>query len=118
MPITINVTIKADVHVHTGDPAFQAKAIDLLNGLTTQGKSIMSALSDLQATVDEIDTATNTIAAEVTALQDQVANGISPTDAAAVAAKLGGIATRLQAIGTAASPAGNVPPTAPTPPAP
>lgn len=77
----------------------------------------MATLADLEQTVSDISTATDTVAAEVIALQGQIVPGISSADADTVNAQLAGIAARLKSIGTPATPAGNVAPTAPTPPA-
>lgn len=69
----------------------------------------MTKIDDVNALLTKIDDETNAVAAEVTALKDQIANsgGISAADADTVVAKLGAISDRLTGIG--ADPANPVP---------
>lgn len=76
---------------------------------------VVTELEQMQQNISDINTATNTIADEITTLQASVGNGIAPADADAVNQQLAGIAARLKSIGTPATPAGSVPPTSPTP---
>lgn len=112
-PITINV--HGAITIHAGDPCFQEKVLDRLTGLKAQGAHIMSQLSDLQQDVADINTATDTIAAEMDALKAQVVPGMTQEAVDGVHAALQATAARLKSIGSPAAPAGNVPPTEPTP---
>lgn len=111
---TINLNINVNL------PNVGEKLDRILNLLTASAvaeKKIMATLQDLQNSIDEINTATDTVAAEITALMAQIATGITPDQADTVNAALGGIVTRLKSIGSPSAPAGNVPPTDATPPA-
>ncbi len=80
-----------------------------LDQLLTQGRHVMTKIDDVNALLTKIDDETNAVAAEVTALKDQIANsgGISAADADSVVAKLGAISDRLT--GIAADPSNPVP---------
>lgn len=109
---TINLNIRFDVHFHgSRDEKFETKVIGIL-------EKIMAKESDIETRMDEIDTATNTIADEIKTLQGEIVPGpVSQEQVDSINSRLAGIVTRLQSIGTAATPAGSVPPSDPTPPA-
>lgn len=69
----------------------------------------MTKIDDVNTLLTKIDDETNAVAAEVTALKDQIANsgGLSAADADGVVARLGAISDRLTGIG--ADPSNPVP---------
>lgn len=60
----------------------------------------MARIDDIKTLLTAIDAATNAIAARIQKLSDQLANGLSPEDAQAVADSLNAEVTRLQALGS------------------
>ena|SRR5258707_10141398 len=59
---------------------------------------IMADVNSMKAKLDEIDTATNNIAADIRTLQGQIGTGMSQADVDAVQARLDSTATALEAI--------------------
>ena len=114
----LNETIE-ELRRHQKQPeGFQREVLQKLDSLIRTGEKIMATQAQMQATVDDLNTATNTVAAELAAMQSQIVPGtMTAAQSDAINASLGGIVTRLQSMGTAATPTGNVPPTAPTSPA-
>lgn len=88
MTITIpSVTI----HVHVTDPQAaqrHAELTRLLKQILGQGVSIMASAAELNAKLDEANTTTNEIAADIADIQAQLAGGVSAADAAALQERL------------------------------
>lgn len=112
--------INATIHVHVvDDKALQSvqDRLDLLltniNRVFAQGEQLMAAADDMKAVLTRIDTATNTVAAELKDLTDKVATSMSPADVADVQSRLAAAATKLE--GVAADPNDPVPAPEPVP---
>ena len=91
------------VHVyhHFESAGRDAVLEDLLTRVTQlqqQGVFLMTAAETMKAKLDEIDTATNNIAADLQGLKNQIGTGMSAEDVAAVQARLDVTATALTAI--------------------
>ncbi len=82
-------------------------ALDALDRVIKLEIKMSEALDKINKDLADINTFSNGLATEVTALRDKVANGITPAEAAGVTTQLDGIAAKLQAL--AANPAAPVP---------
>lgn len=60
---------------------------------------LMAVSQDIKDLCAQLDTATNAVAAEIQSLMDQISNGVSPTDAVDIKARLGALKDRLTALG-------------------
>ncbi len=69
-----------------------------LDQLLTQNQRILMALADLKATLAKIDTATDNIAADITALKAAIKPGMTDAEVAEVQASLDASAARLESI--------------------
>lgn len=104
-----------DVHVHVfvhdetigGVNRRLDTILTQLRALGVQGDRLLMASKDMLDTLDKIDTSTNAIADEITALKNKVATGMSQADVDAVQARLDAAAAKLQ--GIAADPDNPVP---------
>jgi hypothetical protein len=114
----MNLTITHNVYLHNGDSKFESQVLSLLQAILAKEEKIMATEADIEQSIKDINTATDTVAAEIAALQAQIVPGVvTQAQADSINASLGGIVARLNSIGNPTAPAGNVPPTAPTTPA-
>ena len=108
------VNVNANVIVHTVDEPMRDRVTALefkVTGLTQQGAQLMSLTSDLNAKMTALDEATDEIAADLEALRNQVAGGVTPADAEALVATLDMKIARLKEL--AKDPENPVPPVEP-----
>lgn len=59
----------------------------------------MSKATEIQAVLDQVDTATNEVAADLQALRDQLAGGVTADEATGIQARLTALADRLTVMG-------------------
>lgn len=111
--------MRIDIHHHHHDELIHARLAKICEGvnvLIAQGKLIMATQAEFKQILADINTATDTIAAEITKLREQITAGMTPAEEDEIKASLGGVVARLKSIGTPETPAGETPPTEPTPP--
>ena len=70
-----------------------------LNQLLVQGAHIMSKATEIQAVLDQIDTATNEVASDLQKLRDDIIGGVTVDEADAIQGRLAALAARLTAMG-------------------
>lgn len=102
--VTINITIEKVV---TDSPASDRKLDELIEAVAKLGVQLMAISQQMKDVLDAIDNETTTIAAELQALRDQIAAGMTADEAASVQARLTAISDRLT--GVAADPNNPVP---------
>lgn len=109
--ITINV--HADVHVHTIDQSALAQMQRTLDALVRQGGQ-MATKADFDTLRNDINTATNNIAARIARLEDIIRNsGLTGAEEDQVLAELASLKNSLEAMGR--DPENPVPPVEPPP---
>jgi RecA-family ATPase len=70
-----------------------------LNRVLRQGAQIMSKASEIQAILDQIDTATNEVASDIQKLRDDLAGGVTAEEATGIQTRLTVLSDRLTAMG-------------------
>lgn len=95
-----DIRIRIDHYVHNAaaDPRVD-DILTRLKALQAQGVSIMSKATDIQQLVTDINTATNEVASDLERLRNQIAGGLSASEADAVVAELDTLKNRLTVLG-------------------
>lgn len=106
MRITFDVNVNLNM-------ARDSEIIDLLKKITNQNTNMAKKIDEINAQLDEINDATNNIAADLDRLAGQTEGGLTPEEAESVTSRLRDSATALRAVANR-----NPEPTEPTEPEP